>query len=62
VLRERFVQVRKDLVAIDDKLYNSTADFERETQDSQTARAVAGVSDALRAVISILLRVIDSLP
>ena len=62
MIRERFTRIRDELVVIDDKLYNAVCAFERATGDDKVSGGVSAVSDALRSVISILLRVIDSLP
>ena len=60
MIRERFIRIRAELVVIDDKLYNAVCAYERDTDKG--SEGVSAVSDALRSVISILLRVIDSLP
>jgi hypothetical protein len=63
MLRERFQKARSELVTIDDKVYRAVCDFEgRENIEVETRQAVGAVSDALRKVISLMLRVIDSLP
>lgn len=76
MIRERFTKVRAELVAIDDELYHSVCLFEQRQANSEptiehpipapipkaTQEAVTSVGNALRSVISILLRVIDSLP
>jgi len=63
MIRERFQRVRTELVTIDDTLYRAVCHFEGlESIEPDTRKAVGAVSDALRKVISLLLRVIDSLP
>ena len=62
MIRERFGNVRAELVQIDDKLFGEVCAYERETADNKATAGVSAVVDALRSVISILLRVIDSLP
>jgi len=63
MIRERFTRVRAELVTIDDKVYRAVCDFEgRENIEVETRQAVGAVTDALRKLISLLLRVIDSLP
>lgn len=68
MIRQRFQSIRNELVEIDDGLYNQICELERRAADPETGRpspdlaGASAVSNALRAVISILLRVIDSLP
>ena len=63
MIRERFTKARADLVTIDDTVYRAVCQFEAvESIEPETRKAVGAVSDALRKVISLLLRVIDSLP
>jgi len=63
MIRERFTKARADLVTIDDNVYRAVCQFEAvESIEPETRKAVGAVSDALRKVISLLLRVIDSLP
>lgn len=63
MIRERFTRARADLVTIDDTVYRAVSQFEAvESIEPETRKAVGAVSDALRKVISLLLRVIDSLP
>jgi hypothetical protein len=63
MIRERFQRVRSELVIIDDTMYRAVCQFEaQESIEPETRKAVGAVSDALRKVISLLLRVIDSLP
>jgi hypothetical protein len=63
MIRERFTKARADLVTIDDTVYRAVSQFESlESIEPETRKAVGAVSDALRGVISLLLRVIDSLP
>ncbi|MFA5054434.1 MAG: hypothetical protein WC565_10265 [Parcubacteria group bacterium] len=63
MIRERFQRVRTELVTIDDNVYRAVCQFEAiESIEPETRKAIGAVSDALRKVISLLLRVIDSLP
>lgn len=63
MIRERFTKARAELVTIDDSVYRSVCQFEAvESIEPETRKVVGAVSDALRKVISLLLRVIDSLP
>lgn len=63
MIRERFQKARAELVNIDDTMYRAVCQFEGlESIEPETRKAIGAVSDALRGVISLLLRVIDSLP
>lgn len=63
MIRERFTRARAELVTIDDTVYRAVCQFEgQESIEPETRKAIGAVSDALRKVISLLLRVIDSLP
>ena len=63
MIRERFQKVRGELVEIDDNLYHAVCLFEGEKDAPQNVRdAVSAVGNAVRGVISLLLRTIDSLP
>lgn len=62
MIRERFQNVRKQLVAIDDDLYGAMCEFEASDQPEPTRKAITAIVTRLRALLDILLRVIDSLP
>ena len=63
MIRERFQKVRIELVAIDDNLYRAVCLFEGDNEAPQNVRdAVSALGNAVRGVICLLLRTIDSLP
>jgi hypothetical protein len=63
MIRERFTKARSELVNIDDTVYRAVCQFEGvESIEPETRKVVGAISDAVRGVISLLLRIIDSLP
>lgn len=64
MLKERFQKVRAEVVEIDDKLYRAITDFESHEPNPSNvqAAAISSIGESIRSLLSILLRVIDSLP
>lgn len=62
MIRERFQKVRGELVGIDDDLYRAMCEFEASDQPEPTRKAITAIVTRIRALLDILLRVIDSLP